>query len=499
MTDLAFVPSRNCWRVARADRMAVIVDGADYFRALREALLGAKRLAIFVGWDFDFEIEMLPGESDADGNAPDGLPNRVGPFLDALVERRPDLDIYLLKWSGGSLIAPGRLLPMLRLKFGSVEQVHLALDGRHPIGACHHQKIVSIDDSLAFCGGIDLTRGRWDTRDHAHDDPNRMSGDDHLPPWHDLTTVMSGPVAEQVSRLARARWARANDAEMDEAFEPGSDIWPDSIAPDFEGIEVAIARTEPPTRTDPAIAEIEALYLDAIHAAKDCIYLESQYFCADSIFRAIRGRLSEPDGPEIVLINPEAAHGMIEDQAMHVPRSRMLRDLARADRFGRFRILHPVNEAGDGIYVHAKAQIVDDVFLRVGSSNLDRRSMGFDTESDVALVARADADRRRVRQIRDGLIAEHLGRDIEEVSAAIDAHGSVIAAIDALNRQEGRGLRPILPREETMLGSLLGDSRLFDPRYRRSATARLGLTTRHLLWGAAAVGVGAWLYRRARR
>ena len=55
------------------------------------------------------------------------------------------------------------------------------------------------------------------------------------------------------------------------------------------------------------MTEIETLYLDSIRAARDCIYLESQYFAADSITDAVRARLREPDGPEIVVINPHAA------------------------------------------------------------------------------------------------------------------------------------------------------------------------------------------------
>ena len=90
MTPLAFIEDRNCWRVASADRLALIVDGQDYFRALRHALLAARHLAVMIGWDFDFEIEMRPGRSDAEGNAPDGLPNALGPFLDALAARRPE-------------------------------------------------------------------------------------------------------------------------------------------------------------------------------------------------------------------------------------------------------------------------------------------------------------------------------------------------------------------------------------------------------------------------
>ncbi|WBU56512.1 phospholipase D-like domain-containing protein [Paracoccus sediminicola] len=500
MKSFSFLPHRNCWRVASADRFGVIIDAAQYFRALRESLERAEDLIILVGWDFDFEIEMLPGESDEDGNAPDGLPNQIGPFLEALVDRRPKLEIYLLKWSGGVLIAPGRALPTAQIKLLSPEQVHLGFDGRHPIGACHHQKIVSIDDSLAFCGGIDVTDGRWDTRDHTPGDERRkLKSGEIAQPWHDVTTVISGEAAAEFSNLCRKRWQRAQDEELEEPFRPGRDRWPESVQVDFTDIDIAIARTEPPEHDRPSVAEIESLYLDSIAAAEDCIYLESQYFAADGITNAIRDRLQEEDGPEVVVINPKAAQEMVEDAAMHVTRSRMIRDLEEADIYDRFRILYPRNADEEPIYVHAKVSIIDDRFLRVGSSNIDRRSMGFDTECDVALLADDERDRDKVRATRDNLIAEHLGCQPEEVAEAIERQGGVIAALDALEQPSGRGLRPIRPRKESLMGRVLADTRFFDPRYRRSAQARLGVTSRHVMIGAAVVAAGLFLWSRQRR
>ncbi|MDO5704894.1 MAG: phospholipase D-like domain-containing protein [Paracoccus sp. (in: a-proteobacteria)] len=496
--QITMEPGRNCWRVEGADAVSLIVDGQDYFRALREACLRAERLILMIGWDFDFEIEMLPGESDAEGRAPDGFPNGIGRFLDALVERRSGLDIYLLKWSGGALIAPGRSLPALRVKALASEQVHLAFDGRHPIGACHHQKIVVIDDSLAFCGGIDATIGRWDTSDHQTDEPRRSPHQEqNLPPWHDATAILSGPAAAALSELARMRWHRANDAPLDEDFCPGEDRWPESVRPMFRDLPVAIARTEPPTPDTAAITEIEQLYLDSIAAARRFIYLESQYFTTESIARAIARRLQEPDGPEVLVINPDAAHGLVEDRAMHVARSRLMRDLSAQDPHGRLRILFPVNRDGVPIYVHAKICIIDDFLLRVGSSNLDRRSMAFDTEADVALLARDAQDRARIAALRDRLLAEHLDSDADTVGRKISETGSLFAAVDRLNTAP-RGLRPITPREETLVTRWLADSKIFDPRYRQSATRRLGLTSRHVMIGGAVMAAAIWLWRRKR-
>lgn len=500
MTHLSLAPGRNCWRVASADRLSLIVDGQAYFRALRQALMSARHLVVMIGWDFDFEIEMLPGDSDAQGNATDGLPNQVGLFLDALVERRPGLDIYLLKWSGGALIAPGGILPALQVKLMSPDQIHLAFDGRHPLGACHHQKIVVIDDSLAFCGGIDMTDGRWDDRDHLDDNPLRcLKNGDDAQPWHDASTVFSGPAAAALSELARARWERAHDAAVEEDFSPGADLWPDSIDTVFRDIPLAIARTAPPEADKPGIHEIEDLYLDAIKGAKHCIYIESQYFCADSVTRAIARRLARPDCPEIVVINPHAAQGALEDQAMHVTRSRMIRQLQARDPHRRFRILYPVTESGQPIYVHAKIMIVDDVLLRIGSSNIDRRSMGFDTECDVAITATDDGTRRLIGHIRTTLLAEHLGRSKDRVVQEIERQGGLLGALDTLCRPQGRSLRPLRPRRETWLGGILADTRFFDPRYRRSARARVGVTARHMLIGGAVLAGGVMLWRQRRR
>ena len=77
--------------------------------------------------------------------------------------------------------------------------------------------------------------------------------------------------------------------------------------------------------------------------------------------------------------------------------------------------------------------------------------------------------------------------------------GELIPAIEALNRDSGRGLRDLPLRKETLLGSLLADTRFFDPRYRRSAQARLGLTSRHLMLGAGLALGGALLWRHLRR
>ncbi len=499
-----FSPGDTCWCVAQADALALIVDAADYFRALRDVMKSAQHELLLIGWDFDFEIEMLPGESDAEGCAPDGLPNRLGPFIDEVVERASGLKVYILKWNGAALVAPGRILPTLRLRTFGCDRIHFALDGHHPFGACHHQKIVVADNSFAFCGGIDATEYRWDTSDHAPDDPRRVLKDGSLaPPWHDATAAVSGPAAASLAELSRQRWQRATGETLEVPRTSQALVWPDTLSVTTTDIDVAIARTEPPYDEEPLINEIEELYLAAIKSARKQIYIESQYFAAESICKALGARLREPDGPEIVVINPKTAQSEFEDDAMNVIRGRMIRRLEKINHTSRFRIFYPVNSAEEAIYIHAKILIVDDQVLRIGSSNVDDRSLGFDTECDLAFEE-PDGGKGVIAQFRRRLLAEHLDTSIDEVASTESDTGSMIRMIDALNAVDGRGLRKIVPRAEGIRGKILANTRLLDQRYRpgQPSSSGQGIRPRHIAIAAAASGVvlAGWsLWKRWKR
>jgi phospholipase D1/2 len=489
----------TCWRIERADRLALIVDAAAYFRHLRQTLLAAREEVHLIGWDFDLRIEMVPGESDEEGRAPDGWPNTLGEFLQAVVEARPGLHLRILKWDGAMIAAIAQQArETLKLKLAS-DRIRFALDSHHPASACHHQKIVVVDDRMAFCGGIDVTTGRWDTRDHAPGDDRRTDPDGSIhQPWHDVTTALEGPAAAALGDLARMRWRAATGEEL-EPPAPAPSPWPDDLEADLEGIEVGIARTAPRYHGRELVNEIERLYLAAIRGARRTLYIESQYLSAGTLCEAMEARLREPDGPEILVVNPRNAQSFMEDEAMHSVRARMIERLrdAAGQGGGRFRIFHPANAEGEPIYVHAKVLAMDDRLLRIGSSNIDNRSMGFDTECDVAFEARTEAARGCVRAIVLSLLGEHLDVAPEEVGREWDARGSLLDAVEALRRDEGRSLRPIEPEPLDPLEYAFAESRLADPRYwprnRPHPKDRVKHTVRRAVapYHVEAVGIGA--------
>lgn len=454
------VPATNCWSIDRASRAAVVIDADDYFVAARAAMLMAKRRIMLIGWDFDGRIR-LGGEGDVPG-----APDRVGDLILWLVNRNPDLEVYLLRWDLGALRTLFRGTTIFTfLKWMRHKRIHTRLDGAHPPGASHHQKIVVIDDAFAFCGGIDMTGDRWDTRAHRDHEPQRKRPNGSAyPPWHDATTALEGPVAARLGELARDRWRIAGGGTL-AAIEGDGTFWPDGLEPQFRDVDVAISRSRPLLPDLPPIREIEALYLDMIAAARRFIYAESQYFASRRIAEAIARRLDEADGPEIVIVNPITANGWLEPIAMDSARARLLEALRRRDVHGRLRLYHPVTAAGEQIYVHAKIMIVDETMLRVGSSNMNNRSLRLDTECDVTIDRACPSNGAcspTIRAIRDGLIAEHLGVSIETVAQRIDAEGSIIVTIEAL-RGDGRSLRPYVEPDLGAVEKWLADNEVLDP------------------------------------
>jgi phosphatidylserine/phosphatidylglycerophosphate/cardiolipin synthase-like enzyme len=457
--DRALTPNRNCWRIETAEKASVIVDADDYFRVARAAMRGARHQILLIGWDFDARIELV---HDTD----DGAPTQVGAFIDWLVARNPALHVYILRWDIGALksLLHGRtLLTLLRWAFR--RRIHLKLDSVHPTGASHHQKIVVIDDCLTFCGGIDMTDDRWDTRAHRDDDPERINASGKpYHPWHDATSALTGPVATALGELCRDRWARAGGRPI--APPPVTTAcWPDGLDTDFTDVPVAISRTRPDMPGVAPIHEIEALYIDLIARAERWIYAESQYFASRRVAEAMARRLLEADGPEIVIVNPVTAAGWLEPLAMDTARARLVEALRRNDPHQRLRIYHPFTAGGMDIYVHAKVTVIDGRILRVGSSNFNNRSMRLDTECDVtidATIAGAEAAAPRIAAIAHELMAEHLGVPASSVADRMAQTGSLIAAIEAL-RGPGHSLRPYEMPQLDGIEAWIADNEILDP------------------------------------
>ncbi|WP_085314237.1 VTT domain-containing protein [Derxia lacustris] len=443
-------PGRNCWRVEQAARVAFLVDGAAYFSALRAALIQARHSIQIVGWDIDSRVQLRRDGGD------DGWPAPLAELLDALVRARPGLRAQVLSWDYAMLFALEReWLSPLRLGWRTHRRMQFQLDGCHPVGASQHQKVVVVDGAIAFVGGLDLTRCRWDTPAHAAADPGRVDPDGKpYAPFHDVQMAVDGAAAAALGELCAERWLRASGrpglrppagarpgtapSAAAATAATGADPWPAGLRPDLTDVPVGIARTEPGFEGYAAVGEVRALLADAIGAARHAIYIENQYLSSAAMAEALAARLAAPAAPDIALVLPRRQSGWLEETTLGVLRGRIDARLRGADGADRYRAWCPQlpGETPDGsrcLNVHSKLMVVDDDFVTVGSANLSNRSMGFDSECNLAIASGGEPRvRAAIAALRARLLGEHLGRAPAEVDAALREHGRLNAAIDAL-------------------------------------------------------------------
>jgi phospholipase D1/2 len=510
-------PGATCWRIEQATRLQFLIDGEEYFGALRAALRRAQHSIFILGWDIDSRMALQPRAPD------DDLPIAFGEFLNTLVARHRSLRAYVLSWDYAMLFALEReLLPTVKLHWRTHRRLQFRLDNKHPTGASHHQKVVVIDDRVAFVGGLDITRCRWDTAAHAPHDRRRVDADGKpYGAFHDVQIIVEGPVAAALGELARERWLRSTGQAPrvripTAGAAPHADgsiysPWPPHLPAVLKNVQVAISRTEPEFAGHAAVGEIRQLYSAAIAAARRWIFLENQYFSSAALRALLAARLADEDAPEIVAIGPRRASGWLEESTMGVLRARIYRDLQNSDRWHRFRPYYPVidspvidspvidspvinspatnspvinnpateervapDENLDAIdtnddsllNVHSKVMIVDDELLTIGSANLSNRSMYLDTECNLALEAstqgeQADNVRRAIALLRNRLLGEHLGVASETVAAATQRQG-LIGAIESL-RGGARTLLPARGVVDPEIDKLLPEQALIDP------------------------------------
>jgi uncharacterized membrane protein YdjX (TVP38/TMEM64 family)/phosphatidylserine/phosphatidylglycerophosphate/cardiolipin synthase-like enzyme len=439
-----FDPPRNAWRVATAETAHVFIDAAEYFGALRSAMVSARQRIVIVGWDVDSRTRLVGSDPT------DGLPEELGPFLTALVERRPELTVKILVWKSPLFYTLDRQAEVeVVLQWGTPAQIEFAFDDELPSGSAQHQKIVVVDDAIAFSGGLDLTIRRWDTRDHPLEDPRRVDpAGKPYPPFHDIQMGVTGEAARVVAELVAERWRAATHEVLPSL---GALAEPATLAvetPHFRDVPVAVARTVPSLGEAPEVREVEALFGDMIDAAERAIYIENQFLTCLPIAERLVQRMRARPELEVLVVAPLKHHTWIEHTTMQNGRVRFIdvfRQAGVSDRIALLACEVGGEERREGKMIHAKVMIVDDRLLRVGSANLANRSMGADSECDLVVAADTPEDRKTVRTIRDGLIAEHCGCTAEAVGRAIDQKGSLLAAVD----HAGKNCRLVEVDEET--------------------------------------------------
>ena len=383
-----------------------LITGEPFMKALYDDITktsGSNDLIYLTGWLTRPDIYLLPQTKQS------ATKSRISDLWKNAISR--NVTTLTLVWRN---VLPGMLdflnefqeiVLTAGIKHGvGLDRANVIIDGRAPLpSGSHHQKSSIIKregEAIGYVGGIDLAQQRWDTPEHccvqsppcaACEAVQRQPDMDDILGWQDVHTRIRGPAVLDIEGNFVARW---NDDETPSVGVDNppkitkrlttSDVASSGIGPhsiqllrtyicSYQSLcqHGCFSNNAPNGETSHRDALIKAFGL-----AKNFIYIEDQYFVYEvEILDALQSAITR--GVQLIVLTQEQGntpgyttyqYGMIQP----------LREICSS-------CVH-VFVRNDSVYVHSKVVIIDDVYMTVGSNNINYRSMTYDTEISVASV-----------------------------------------------------------------------------------------------------------------
>jgi cardiolipin synthase A/B len=335
------------------NRVTVFTDGPSFYPAMLGAIRNARR-------SINMECYIFQGGQIADQ------------FVDALAERsRNGVNVTIVVDAIGSFHLWGRPVARLRAAGCRIESYQrMRWYSLHRINNRTHRELLVIDGAIAFAGGAGVADW-W-----------AFPQDGHPRPWRDTMIRIEGPVVAAVQGVTAENWLECCGEIL-----TGPDYFPD-LQPCGETTAFVI-KSSPSDRATASRVTFQLLIEGADHAVR----ISTPYFLPD---RALRRALLDmaKRGVSIIVIVPGSA---TDQHWVRLASRRMWGHLLR----GGVRIF----EFRDAM-THAKVLIVDNLWVVMGTTNIDNRSFEHNDEVNVAL--------------RDPAVAERLLQDYERDLAASD-------------------------------------------------------------------------------
>jgi cardiolipin synthase A/B len=308
-------------------------NGAETFPAWLEAIEAARVRISF---------EMYIFSDDAIGRR----------FADALITAaRRGVEVRLLYDFVGCRDTPAEFFDRMREHRVHVIAYHRYRFWRPRFWALlrrNHRKTLVCDGQVAFAGGLNISN-EWVAEADGGDD------------WHDAVIQVEGPAVATIEATFLRTWNRRAKkwARLD----------PAGLTPPPAAGKTALAVVANSELRDRFVIRRAALH--AIRESTRQIFLANPYFVPDrGVLRALQRAAGR--GVDVRLLLPTESDSTVLDLA------------ARA-------VFGPLLAAGVRIWqsrtvVHTKVLAVDDLFVSIGSYNLDHRSLAYNLEMVVNLI-----------------------------------------------------------------------------------------------------------------
>lgn len=396
--------------------------------------------------------DKIKEEGDSKNTAGTQQHNYKDPFMlqNLLIEKaKQKVDIKIILWEPRLIVRTlpiskrrrgiegrqekAKIIRQLAKDHGVDNYISVQLDGKAPtLTSGYHEKIIIIDNQIGFCGGQDLSKGKWDTSDHSFDNVLRDEGSE---PWHDVNVMVKGPIVWYFIFHFNQRWVHSILKSNEWVKQL---VTPNSIgaylSPHFhlsrpsisatneheERIGMVALRTwkQIDEKGDGGIYGIREWYNTMFRNARHNIYLEDQFPFQDKIItQSLIKRLKEERSLKVITVGPmdpnlpglifgKIAHESINDINNNLS---ALREAGEGERVKNYSLVSQdprANEKRKQIYVHSKIMIVDDKWITIGSANTDRDGFEASTEFDLGITSPILAQKLRVK-----LWTEHMGEE----------------------------------------------------------------------------------------
>ena len=318
-------------KVVGGNRFELLIDGAQTFPAIHEAIDAAKSYVL---------VQYYTIADDDTGRA---LADR----LIAAAER--GVDVRLLYDGVGSYSLPASYRERL------VEAGVTVLDPRAARGPTsrlqinfrNHRKTVIIDGEIGFTGGLNVS--------DTYRGLNPEFG-----PWRDTHLRLTGPTVAQLQLAYVEDWHWATDEALGEKLH-----W--TPAAQEDGADAVVVPSGPVDELDSG----SLFYFSAINAARERLWISSPYLVPDEeVMAALKAAALR--GVDVRVLVPEV-------------RDHWLTWLAAFTYFDELRAAGVQIWRYQPGFVHQKVVVCDDDFAGVGTANLDNRSFRLNFETMVAV------------------------------------------------------------------------------------------------------------------
>ena len=398
------------------------VDGQETFRLMYEKIHHAKTCVYIANYDLDPALRFVRNSDRPASRA--GHEHEAYPLQDLLVEKaREGVEVKIIVWEPRLVL---RLLPgadergidgradevnvinEIAERYGISQKLMVRIDSTAPtLTSAHHEKIVIVDNQIGFCGGLDLSRGKWDTSRHDYDNPLR---DANSEPWHDVHVMISGPVVWDLIYHFHQRWAYSESRSAGRARRIRIRSNYNTIGSHGSVQAVALRTWNELDRQ----GGIKAWYAAMFRKAKKSIYIENQFPFQNSFAtKLLERRLKEERSMKVIIVSPMDPNlpGFIGSMIAKMSVNDVNDNLATLRRAGEGRVKTyslvsqhaAIGVKRKQIYVHSKVMVVDDRWMTVGSANIDKN--GFRDSSELNLGMESPG---LARELRIRLWQEHL-------------------------------------------------------------------------------------------